>query len=60
MKKKVVNRTSKGQMYHSSLPCESNDSINEKSPAKEESSAPATDCKTTFMINMDNLETWML
>ena len=55
MKKKVVNRSSKGKVYRSSLPSGSNDCINEKSPAKEESSAPATDanCTTTSVINVE-------
>ena len=57
VKNKVVNRTSKGKMYRSSLPRGNNDNINEKSPTNEESSAPATDinCNKTSVINVEEI-----
>ena len=67
VKNKVANKTSKGKMYCSSLPRGNNGSINEKSPTKEESNAPATDvnCNTTSAINVERFlkkkyqKTWM-
>ena len=57
VKRKVVNRTSKGKMYRSSLPRGKNESMNENSATKEESSAPVTDvkCNKTSVINVEEI-----